>query len=165
MGCTVSVNASEGKGSTFEIFLPAVAAAAPAPESQPGDEPMPSEGETVLLAEDEAAVRRLASRILRRHGYQVLEARDGLDALEVAAAHPGKIHALVTDVIMPRMGGGELAERLKEQHPDLRVLFMSGYPDDRAAGGSEPLLAAEFLQKPFQQESLLEKLRAGLDKR
>jgi len=115
----------------------------------------------VLLVEDEAAVRRLTRGILRSAGYQVLEASNGVEALELAAAHPGPIHALLSDVVMPRMGGYELAQRLAETRPELRTLFVSGYPGD-SLPPSPPGAQLVLIAKPFREEELLEQLRAVL---
>jgi CheY-like chemotaxis protein len=119
--------------------------------------------ETVLLAEDAGPLRAVARQILKRHGYTVLEAPDGRSALDEAAGHDGPIHLLITDVIMPEMSGRQLAERLKERRPELKVLFVSGYTDDAIIrhGTLEPGIA--FLQKPFSPESLARKVRGVLD--
>jgi PAS domain S-box-containing protein len=152
-----------GHGTTFKIYLPRVDERADAaqqatalPESVRGTE-------TVLLAEDAAAVRAVARQVLERNGYAVLEAPNGRTALDLAVKHRGPIHLLVTDVIMPEMSGRQLAERLKEPRPELKVLFVSGYTDDAIIrhGILEPGIA--FLQKPFSPESLARKVRELLD--
>jgi DNA-binding response OmpR family regulator len=117
---------------------------------------------TVLVVEDERLVRDLVRRTLTRAGYVVLAAEDGVAALDLARAHRGEIDLLVTDVVMPRMGGRELADRLTTDRAGLRVLFMSGYASDArdlsgATGGS-----GEFLQKPFAPSGLLERVGALL---
>jgi CheY-like chemotaxis protein len=118
----------------------------------------------VLLAEDEDAVRNLAMYLLRHCGYQVLVASSGTEALEVAARHAGPIHLLVTDVVMPKMGGRQLAEALRPTHPGLRVLYLSGYTDDAMLrrGVLEP--GAAFLEKPFSIAALGLKVREVLDR-
>ena len=151
-----------GQGTTFKIYFPLVeeAATVPAAHEAPGS----LQGtETVLLAEDSAAVRTVANQVLTRHGYKVLEAVDGRSALEVGTRHEGPVHLLVTDVVMPEMSGRQLAERLKERRPALKVLFVSGYTDDAITrhGILEPGIA--FLQKPFTPESLARKVREVLD--
>ena len=114
----------------------------------------------MLLVEDEDAVRSLASRILRKRGYQVLEARDGFDAVRLSDAYNGVIHVLLTDVVMPRMGGRELVERLRPIRPAMRVLYMSGYTDDALVHhGVVTGSGAWFLEKPFTPNGLAEKLR------
>jgi CheY-like chemotaxis protein len=151
-----------GQGTTFKVYLPRVdeavsESAAPAPpQSLHGSE-------TVLIAEDAAPVRSVAREVLRRHGYRVLAAADGPSALELAAAHPGPIDLLITDVIMPEMSGRQLADRLRDLRTTLRVLFVSGYTDDAIVrhGILEPGIA--FLQKPFSPESLARKVREVLD--
>jgi two-component system cell cycle sensor histidine kinase/response regulator CckA len=151
-----------GQGTTLKVYLPRVDEAvtgqtAPAsPQSLHGTE-------TILIAEDAAPVRSVAREVLRRHGYRVLAAADGPSALELAAAHPGPIDLLITDVIMPEMSGRHLADRLKDLRTTLRVLFVSGYTDDAIVrhGILEPGIA--FLQKPFTPESLARKVREVLD--
>jgi CheY-like chemotaxis protein len=152
-----------GQGATFKIYLPQVdgrprpATATPVLENSDGSE-------TVLLVEDENEVRRVASRILKTHGYAVLEAHDGKEALEIAAASMVPIHILVTDVVMPGMNGRELAGALAEKHPNMRVLFTSGYADHAIVrhGELEPGLA--FIQKPFTANGLARKVREVLDR-
>jgi CheY-like chemotaxis protein len=156
-GGTVHVESSPGRGSRFTLRWPAATGA--------GDVaglsvPTPSGGsETVLVAEDDPAVRSLAVRALRRYGYAVLTAMDGVQALDLAAAHPGPIHLFLTDVLMPRMGGPEAAERLKRVRPGLPVVFMSGY----TAGHDLDAKAAHIVSKPFAVEELATAVRAALD--
>ena len=119
--------------------------------------------ETVLLAEDEPAVRAMAREALETYGHTVLEARHGVEALAVAAAHPGPIHLLLTDIVMPHMGGGELAQRLTAERPDTRVLFMSGYTDDDVVRQGVFESGTAFLQKPFMLSALARKVREVLD--
>jgi PAS domain S-box-containing protein len=150
------------QGATFKIYLPRVAGT-PTPPASPADA-QPSRGtETLLVAEDEVSVRRLVMRVLESRGYAVLEARDGREALEIAAAHSGPIDLLVTDVVMPGMNGRELAKLLSSQRPDMRALFLSGYTDHAIVrdGQLEPGLA--FLQKPFTPDALARKVRQVLD--
>jgi hypothetical protein len=110
---------------------------------------------TVLVAEDEPGVRGPVRRLLMAHGFEVLAAADGEEALALAAAHPGDIHLLLTDVVMPNIGGAELARRLRAARPGLRVLFMTGYSAEAVA--SHGILAPDsaLLQKPFTTEELL----------
>ena len=117
---------------------------------------------TVLIAEDEPGVRGPVRRILASQGFQVLEAADGEEALAIAARHAGDIHLLLTDVVMPNIGGAELARRLREDRPGLRVLFMTGYSAEAVA--SHGVLAPDsvLLQKPFTTEELLEGVREAL---
>jgi signal transduction histidine kinase len=157
------VSTAPGQGTTFKIFLPPTAA--PADDSErPTDEPAPTRGtETVLLVEDEDQLRKLGGEVLRAHGYTVLEAREGDEALELAERQADPIHVLVSDVVMPGMNGRELALRLTGRRPGLKVLLMSGYADR----GFEPYGLAElglgFIQKPFKPNDLLEKVRELLD--
>jgi two-component system cell cycle sensor histidine kinase/response regulator CckA len=124
----------------------------------------PAQGtETLLLVEDELQVRELTHDILLDHGYRVLTAGDGVEALRVAQAHEGPIHLLLTDVIMPRMSGKELADRLRSGRPEMRVLFTSGYSDDAIAHHGVLDVGVHFLSKPFELEALARKVRDVLD--
>ena len=123
----------------------------------------PRGAETVLLVEDEDGVRALAARILERHGYTVLEARNGRDALTVATQHAGAIHLLPTDVVMPVMGGKQLADAMVARNAALRVLFVSGYTDGDISQRGELDPCTAFLQKPFTARGLLVRVRDVLD--
>jgi CheY-like chemotaxis protein len=159
----ISLSSRPDRGTTLEIFLPTVEGDAEvvAPTQTPEEAARGSE--TILLAEDEAPVRKLLRRVLSQAGYHVLAARDGMDALTVAEAHDGAIHALVTDVVMPRMGGVALARRLRAQHPGTPVLFVSGHPLERTAEHTRSVVLGNFLQKPCSPRDLLTKLRTTLD--
>jgi PAS domain S-box-containing protein len=126
------------------------------PHSSPGTE-------TILLTEDEEGVRRLAREILSGNGYKVLEAGNGREALLLSEGHRGGIHLLLTDVMMPKMGGRELVERIRLQRPDLRILYMSGYTDDAILRHGVMENGIPFLQKPFTAEGLARKVREVLD--
>jgi PAS domain S-box-containing protein len=156
-GGEISVESELGKGTTFRILFPAVEGEL---EPKPPESPPPraSGGETVLIVEDEDAVRKLASSVLRGEGYKVLEGANGQDALSVAAGWSGPIDLALTDVVMPIMGGHEFARRLAKARPETRVLYMSGYSDTEI----HRLVAAAgipFLQKPFTRTQLLGKVR------
>jgi len=120
-------------------------------------------GPTILLAEDEPAVRAVVQQVLERHGYTVLVAPNGALALKLLAANPGEVHVLLTDVVLPGMSGRQLAEQFSTLRPDARVLFMSGYTSDAVVrhGVLEPGIA--YLQKPFSPEALARKVRRVLD--
>jgi signal transduction histidine kinase len=155
------VYSEPGHGSSFKVYLPPTAAGSPVPASP--QEPAVAPGwETVLLVEDEGAVRALAREVLRRHGYVVLEARHGVDALRVAERHSDVIHLLVTDVVMPHMSGRELSERLTADRPALKTLFMSGYTD-HALLPEDLTPGAEFIQKPFTPDVFARRVRRVLD--
>ena len=160
-GGTIWVYSEPGVGTTFRILLPEVDAA-PVAVGPPVDDPARGE-ETVLLVEDEDVVRSLACRVLERAGFAVLAVGDPEEALELAATHPGRVDLLLTDVIMPRIQGPELAERIAAVRPGLRVLFTSGY----TAGGAGVTAAiptdARFIDKPFTPSGLVAAVRAALD--
>jgi signal transduction histidine kinase len=159
-GGYIWVDSELGKGTKFQIFLPKTGDTLQAAKPEKTGTSARGCG-TVLLAEDEDAVRELASEFLRASGYTVLIAKDGLDALEIAEQRRKPIHVLVTDVVMPRMRGTELARKLKRCHPELKVVYMSGYLDHNShPDGYEPESA--FLQKPFTRESLLLKIEEAI---
>ena len=152
-----------GKGAAFKIYLPAVKERLPTGKSFHGLHPLPRGGETVLLVEDEDAVRALARHVLTSCGYTILEAADGREAVRVAEQHAGRIDLVVSDVVMPYLGGRQLVERLGAVKPGLKVLFLSGYTADAVV--RHGVLEAEyaFLQKPFTPTALAQKVREVLD--
>jgi two-component system, cell cycle sensor histidine kinase and response regulator CckA len=159
-GGVVRVSSEPGLGTTVKVFLPRVEAGEQGepglPESLRGDE-------TILVVEDEDGVRELMWKILTDHGHTVLEARHGRDALTVAADHHHPIHLLLTDVVMPEMGAGELAEQLLAERPDMKVLFVSGYTNDEVVRRGISRNDAAFIQKPFTADELVRKVRDVLD--
>jgi PAS domain S-box-containing protein len=162
-GGYVWVYSEVGEGSVFKIYLPA-ALASDAGEPQAASTPMPADGtETILVIEDEDIVRNLACRGLKDHGYSVVEARNGVQALRHIKEHPGTVDLIVTDVVMPEMGGREFAQKLLQIEPDLPVLFMSGYTGDDVVhrGLLDP--GAPFQQKPFTPVGIAMKVRSMLD--
>jgi PAS domain S-box-containing protein len=163
-GGHIELTSEPGRGTTFRIYLPRAEGRAAPGSARPPTADLPRGRETVLLVEDEEAVRALARHVLRDCGYTVLEAPDGEEALRVAAAHGGPIDLLATDVVMPRLGGRELAQRLLPARPGTRLLYMSGYANDQqlqSAGAGGP---AAFLQKPFMPRDLAQKVREVLDR-
>jgi PAS domain S-box-containing protein len=150
-----------GKGTTFTIYLPAVTEAATAPKS-PGAVVTASRGnETVLLAEDEDALRFLTRNMLQRFGYKVLEARNAAEACQISSEHRGSIDLLLTDIVMPGLNGHELANELIDKRPMLKVLYMSGHTGQGIGEAILPL-GSHFLPKPFSREHLAAKIREAL---
>jgi CheY-like chemotaxis protein len=162
-GGHVSVQSELGAGATFRVYLPRTDESPSLHEAVIPPSPLLHGAETVLLVEDEDSVRAVAREVLRAHGYRVLEATNGVEALRVAEEHDGPLHLLVSDVIMPEMGGGELAHRLLKERPGLRVLFFSGYTDDAIIRSGVHDRVTAFLHKPFSIETLARKVRDVLD--
>jgi PAS domain S-box-containing protein len=161
-GGTIHITSAPGQGTTFRLYLPAATAGRLTPIDGTRAVTIGGEGEVVLLAEDEPAIRTLMTRMLRASGYRVLTAEDGEEALGLAEGHAGPIALLITDVVMPRLGGIETARRLRQLRPGLPVLFMSGYTATAAVQEGD-LEDAGFLAKPFTPEELRERVRAMLD--
>jgi len=171
MGGTLEAESRPGKGTTMRVRLPRAEADhdAPAAGGRPESDPRSGGGsagdgaETLLLVEDDPAIRELASRGLQGRGFRVLAAGDAETALELARAHPGPIHVLVTDVILPGANGRELAERLVRERPATRVLFVSGYSQDVIARHGVLDSGVELLEKPYTPRALAERIRAILE--
>jgi PAS domain S-box-containing protein len=161
-GGRITVDSTPGQGTTFTIYFPRYWGQEPAIGT--AAQRMPQVGtETLLLVEDEAAVRLSVRRLLEWHGYTVLEARNGAEALKVYESHESTIDLVLTDVVMPEMGGHELVERLRAVQPDLRVLFMSGYAERAFTGNGGIPARTGYLEKPFTVETLMRRLREVLD--
>jgi CheY-like chemotaxis protein len=148
-------------GTTLTVLLPITessddAVQLPAPRSESGD------GEVVLIVEDEAAMREVTRRMLERSGYQVLAAANGHEAVDMVTSRPGQVDVLLTDVVMPKMLGREVADRISAAVPRVRVVFMSGYTEGllNAQGALEP--GVNLIEKPFSKTALLTKLREVL---
>jgi two-component system, cell cycle sensor histidine kinase and response regulator CckA len=163
-GGYIWVYSEPGQGATFKIYLPRVDEAAEAlvPTEASGTERRGTE--TILVADDNELVRQATQQILTRTGYQVMEAANGAAALQLAADHPGVIHLLITDIVMPEISGRTLAERLQATRPSVHVLYMSGYTNDAVLRRAIVESGAPYLQKPFSVEQLLRKVRDVLDR-
>jgi two-component system, cell cycle sensor histidine kinase and response regulator CckA len=166
-GGHVRVDSAPGSGTTFTVYLPrlpeparAGRQKAAAPEARAE---LPRGTETVLVVEDEAMVRQTVSEMLRISGYTVLQAGHAGEALLVCERHEGPIPLMITDVVMPGMGGRELAQRLMQVRPDMQVLFMSGHTDDAMLRHGVRDALFSFIQKPFTMDVLLRRVRAMLD--
>ncbi len=153
----------QGRGTTFKIYLPVVQSAAPAPPPAPAPKASAGRGEAVLLVEDDEAVRAVTRRALEEGGYRVLEAADGLAALQVLTSTSGTIGLVLTDVVMPRMSGRELADRIAVLRPGTPVLFTSGYTDGEILRRGLLDADAAFIQKPFSPDAIVRIVRERLD--
>jgi CheY-like chemotaxis protein len=162
-GGHIDVESEPGRGTTFRVYFPATAEKQSTGELHDSRSLMPSGTETILLAEDDDAVRALIARLLETSGYAVLEARSGEGAVEVASRYNGPIHLLVTDVVMTGLGGRETADRVVALHPETRVLFLSGYTDDSILRHGVRQAEAAFLQKPFTPSALALRIREVLE--
>jgi CheY-like chemotaxis protein len=161
-GGHVALYSEPGRGTTFKVYLPrtdrvATAQGAARPTGDLGGT------ETILLVEDEEQVRAVACAILKRHGYDVLEASNGGEALLISQDFPKPIHLLLTDVVMPRVSGRRLAEQLGPVRPAMKVLYASGYTDDAIVRHGVLEAGVAFIQKPFTPEGLLRRVRDVLD--
>jgi CheY-like chemotaxis protein len=162
-GGAIHVRSVVGVGTTFEIYLPQVETAT---ETAGADETggRPATGhETILLVEDEDDVRALTREVLERQGYVVLEAGDGLQALQVHEKEGARIDLILTDVVMPRMSGREMVDRVRAVRPDIRVLYMSGYTEDAIVRHGVLEASMRLLGKPFTPSELIGKIREVLD--
>ena len=161
-GGQITVYSEPGHGTSFKIHLPAVG------DRHEGEEPGEVHGElapktgTLLVVEDEPAVLEMAVRVLERVGNTVFGATDGVAALDVLEAHAEEIDLVLADVVMPRMSGPELAERIKEDHPGLRVIFMSGYAEEVISKGSVARGEVTLVEKPFTGQKLVSAVAQAL---
>jgi two-component system, cell cycle sensor histidine kinase and response regulator CckA len=156
------VDSEPEQGTVFTVYFPRVTHAGN--ETNPGTEAVNVHGsETILLVDDNEPVRTSTGSILKLRGYQVLQAASGLEALQIAEKHPGKIHLLVADVMMPEMSGMELARRLQSKRPEAKVLYMSGFSEETVRLETTFDPATSFVQKPVSAALLIQKIRDLLD--
>jgi CheY-like chemotaxis protein len=164
-GGTLVIDSAPGAGTTVTSYFPRVDAAVESKAPRPQAAARPSTGvETILLVEDDAAVHRLAGRVLKSHGYNVLPARDGADALQIEARQAGDIDLLLTDVLMPGLSGPDLAQRLVSRRPAMKILYISGFAHQMAVASRLVGRQSAFLQKPFTPEMLTLTVRDLLDR-
>ena len=161
-GC-IDVQSTPGQGTTFKIYLPRAEGDEEVGRKGFGYEAGISGAETILIVEDNNTLRNYGMRVLKRFGYNVVYAQNGEDALIVVEEHMGPIHLVVTDVVMPKMDGSELAERLHTFMPETKVLLMSGYTDDSISHHGVLDSGLAFLEKPFTPGALARKVREVLD--
>jgi two-component system cell cycle sensor histidine kinase/response regulator CckA len=163
-GGDIWVYSEPGQGSTFKLYFPRVSEPVSDPAGDDSFLTRRSGGETILVVEDEKAVRDLTVRILQQLGYTILTASSGAEALEISATHEGHIHLLLTDVVMPNMSGRQLADHLQLSRPQTKVLFLSGYTENTVVHHGVLDAGVDFLPKPFSRENLSKKLREVLGK-
>lgn len=161
-GGRIWVESEVNKGTAFKIYLPRVEASAVESQGSVTATTQPNASETILIVEDDEVVRGLMRRLLEREGYVVLEAAEGVKAMELCHSHSGQIHLLVTDVIMPGMNGWDLAQRVGELRPETRKLFLSGYTEESLAKKGLQDKGVHFIQKPFSPEFFAVKVREVL---
>ena len=164
-GAKIHFSSALGQGTIFRIYFPRVEGAQAIPNKPLGKlSALPRGSEVILLAEDEDTVRRLTRTFLANWGYQVLEARHGGEGVALCRNHQGPIHLLITDILMPQMGGRELAQQARLLHPEIKVLFISGYTDDMLILEGIKVEGTPFLQKPFTLQELGSTVREVLDR-
>jgi CheY-like chemotaxis protein len=163
-GGQIALESEPGRGSSFRILLPRADGPPAPPEPGLTQAPMSKGGETVLVVEDEPAIRSLACEMLEAQGYRALRAGSGEEALGLAVRHPGPIDLLVSDVVMPGLAGPALAERFRLVRPAIRVLFISGYEGDDLVRRGVSGEAVLFLPKPFTADELGRRVREALDR-
>jgi len=162
-GGYITVTSVEGRGSTFRIFLPRTSEQAAPIEGVPETRSENTGNETILLVEDDDGLRALTRRILLKHGYEVIETARTSDAEQACHNHPGKIHLLLTDVVMPGASGKELSQRLSMIRPEMLILYMSGYTDSVVMKQGVEEGSVNFIAKPFTPAALGQKVREVLD--
>ncbi len=162
-GGQILVHSAPGQGTVFEIYLERALGEAEEPEESGKITPLPAGEETVLIVEDNDLVRMTAVELLEIHGYTVLEAASGAEALRLVEEHDGKIDLLLSDVVMPQMSGKVMADEIRRLHPYMKVLFVSGYAADDIARHGVLEAGIEFLQKPYTSEILMRRVRKMLD--
>ncbi|MGA9755786.1 MAG: PAS domain S-box protein [Desulfobaccales bacterium] len=156
-GGSIEVYSEAGVGTTLKVYLPSVEEPAEKPQAESHANPLPGH-ETILVVEDDDGLRPLIMDVLKMHGYEVLEARDGDEALRICKDHEGPIHLMLTDVVMPRMSGRQLADQMASLYPQMRVLFMSGYTDNAIVHHGILQEDTAFIQKPFSPDDLARKV-------
>jgi CheY-like chemotaxis protein len=151
------------QGTTFKVFLPRADDVSESRDSGPLGHSVPKGDETILLVEDEVQVRNILTDMLKSQGYKLLVASNGPEALDIASTRNGKIHLMITDVVMPQMSGRELSELMARIRPEMRILYMSGYTDDAIVHHRLLDEGLNFIQKPFDTASVARKVRLVLD--
>ncbi len=163
LGGDIWVYSEPGQGTTFKLYFPRVTETATPPAASPVEADRAPSTETILVVEDEQAVRDLTVKILRKLGYTILAAASGGEAIEIAKTYRGPIALLLTDVVMPNMSGRQVADELAKLRPETKVLYLSGYTDNTVVHHGVLEDGVEFLPKPFSREALARKIREVLE--
>jgi PAS domain S-box-containing protein len=159
------VESAPGRGTTFSIYLPRIVTATPTPVGTPAEPALPraKAGETILLIEDEASVRDVTAKLLAKLGYEVITAVDGRDGVNRAAAHEAELHLVLTDLMMPELGGVEAAQEIRRKRPEIPVLFISGYSEQAVTWRDDMKATGRLLSKPFSVDELARAIRQAID--
>jgi CheY-like chemotaxis protein len=163
-GGNIWVYSEPGKGTTFKIYLPRVDEPLEELKGEVEKEGFPQGSEAILIVEDDEDVRKFAARVLERQGYTVLVASEGSDALPLCGEYKKPIHMVLCDVVMPGLGGRELTDHLISLHPEMKVLYMSGYTENAIVHHGILIEGMNYIQKPFAVDGLVRKVREVLDK-
>jgi CheY-like chemotaxis protein len=163
-GGAIAVRGECSVGTTFDIYLPLQQGTQIIADHKVATVTLLAGNETILIVEDEPMILQLVSSALEKRGYRILTANDGIEALEVATSARTKVDLLVTDVVMPRLGGRDLVNRLLQHHPQVKVLYMSGYAENSLAHRGELPRGLNFIQKPYQPDELAARIREILDR-
>ena len=153
-----------GKGTTFKVYLPKAGTDIISDTEEQVADGLLQGSETILVVEDDKTLLKMTQKMLEKFGYQILTAQNGIEAVEIFRGHDGPIHLILTDVVMPKMGGLDLTEKIQSEKPEVKVIYMSGYTDRAISDNGLLHKGVEFIEKPFAPKNLALKVREVLDK-